>query len=218
MAPRAFFMHHARVATAPIQSIDPVHPQPRHIARAVAVLEAGGLVAYPTDTYFAIGCDLFQRRAIERLAQLKRRDAKKPFSFLCADLGDLAKYAIVDNDKYRILRRLTPGPYTFVLEATRLVPRTSLTRQRTVGIRVPDAPVARALVEALGRPLATTSAAMGDDEPLIDAADIQDQMGHGIDLILDGGYTLNEMSTLLDLTGPHVVVLREGKGKIEGII
>ena len=207
-----------RVATAPIQSIDPNHPQPRHIARAVAVLEAGGLVAYPTDTYFAIGCDLFQRRAIERLAQLKRRDAKKPFSFLCADLGDLAKYAIVDNDKYRILRRLTPGPYTFVLEATRLVPRTSLRRQRTVGIRVPDAPVARALVEALGRPLATTSASLGDEEPLIDANDIQEQMGHGVDLILDGGYTLNEMSTVLDLTGPHVVVLREGKGKIEGVV
>src|SRR4051812_8714191 len=161
---------------APIQPIDPVHPQPRHIARAVALLESGGLVAYPTDTYFAIGCDLFQRRAIERLAQLKRRDAKKPFSFLCADLGDLAKYAIVDNDKYRIFRKLTPGPYTFVREAPRLVPRTSLSRQRTVGIRVPDAPVARALVEALGRPLATTSAAMGDDEPLIDAGDIQEQL------------------------------------------
>ena len=206
------------VPTAPIQSIDPDHPQPRHIARAVAVLEAGGLVAYPTDTYFAIGCDLFQKKAIERLALLKGRDEKKPFSFLCADLSDLAKYAIVDNDKYRILRRLTPGPYTFVLLATRLVPRTSLRPQRTVGIRVPDAPVARALVEALGRPLATTSAAIGDDEPLIAADDIQEQLGHGVDLILDGGYTLNEPSTVLDLTGPQAVVLREGKGKAEGIV
>jgi tRNA threonylcarbamoyl adenosine modification protein (Sua5/YciO/YrdC/YwlC family) len=204
--------------TAPIQPIDPDHPQPRHVQRAVAVLEAGGLVAYPTDTYFAIGCDLFQKKAIEKLAALKRRNPKKPFSFLCADLGDLAKYAIVDNDKYRLLRRLTPGPYTFVLEATRLVPRTALARQRTVGIRVPDAPVARALVEALGRPLATTSAALGDDEPLIDAGDIQEQIGHGVDLILDGGYTLNEPSTVLDMTGPQVVVLREGKGKVEGVI
>lgn len=207
-----------RVSMAPIQSIDPDHPQPRHVQRAVAVLEAGGLVAYPTDTYFAIGCDLFQKKAIERLAALKGRDAKKPFSFLCADLGDLAKYAIVDNDKYRILRRLTPGPYTFVFAATRLVPRTSLRRQRTVGIRVPDAPVARALVEALGRPLATTSASMGDDEPLLGADDIQEQLGHGVDLILDGGYTLNEPSTVLDFTGPQVVVLREGKGKTEGLI
>jgi tRNA threonylcarbamoyl adenosine modification protein (Sua5/YciO/YrdC/YwlC family) len=206
------------VRQAPIQPIDPDHPQPRHIQRAVAVLEAGGLVAYPTDTYFGIGCDLFQKKAIERLALLKRRNPKKPFSFLCADLGDLAKYAIVDNDKYRLLRRLTPGAFTFVLEATRLVPRTALARQRTVGIRVPDAPVARALVQALGRPLATTSAAVEDQDPLIDAADIQEQLGHGIDLILDGGYTLNEPSTLLDLTGREPVVLREGKGKLEGIL
>jgi tRNA threonylcarbamoyl adenosine modification protein (Sua5/YciO/YrdC/YwlC family) len=184
----------------------------------VAVLEAGGLVAYPTDTYFGIGCDLFQKKAIERLALLKRRNPKKPFSFLCADLGDLAKYAIVDNDKYRLLRRLTPGAFTFVLEATRLVPRTALARQRTVGIRVPDAPVARALVQSLGRPLATTSASIDDQDPLIDAADIQEQLGHGIDLILDGGYTLNEPSTLLDLTGREPVVLREGKGKLEGIL
>ncbi len=211
-------MHDARVHTAPIQPIDPVHPQPRHIQRAVAILEAGGLIAYPTDTYYGIGCDLFQKKALDRLAHLKQRDSKKPFAFLCADLSDLAKYAVVDNDKYRILKRLTPGPYTFVLPATRLVPRTSLSRQRTVGIRVPDAPVVRALVEALGRPLATTSAALPDQATLIDANDIQEQLGHGIDLILDGGYTLDEPSTLLDLTGAGIVVLREGKGSVQGLL
>jgi tRNA threonylcarbamoyl adenosine modification protein (Sua5/YciO/YrdC/YwlC family) len=139
---------------APIQPIDPVHPQPRHVQRAVAVLESGGLVSYPTDTYYAIGCDLFQKKAIERMALLKQRDARKPFAFLCADLGEVAKYAIVDNDRHRLLRRLLPGPYTVILPATRIVPRTALTRQRSVGVRGPDAPVALALVHGLGRPLA----------------------------------------------------------------
>ena len=203
---------------APIQPIDPVHPQPRHIARAVTILEAGGIVAYPTDTYYALGCDLFQKRAIEKLAALKRRDERKPFAFLCADLAEVAKYAIVTNEQYRIMRRLLPGPYTLVLPATRLVPRTALTRQRTVGIRVPAAPVAVALVNALGRPLATTSAALPDEEVLIDAGDIQDQLGHGLQLILDGGSTLNEQSTVIDLTGPSPVVLREGKGSTDGIL
>lgn len=204
--------------SAPIQAIDAEHPQPRHIARAVAILEAGGLIAYPTDTYYAIGCDLFQKKAIERLAQLKRRSEKKPFSFLCADLGEVARYAIVSNEHYRLMKRLTPGPFTFVLAATRIVPRTALTRQRNVGVRVPDAKIAHALVSALGRPLATTSAAQPDEEPLIDPSDIQEQLGHGIDLILDGGMTLNEPSTVLDLTGPVPVVLREGKGKLAGVI
>lgn len=201
---------------APIQPIDPLHPQPRHIARAVAVLEAGGLVSYPTDTYYAIGCDLFQKKAIERLALLKRRDPKKPFAFLCGDLGEVAKYAIIDNDRFRLLRRLLPGPYTVILPATRVVPRTALTRQRAVGVRVPAAPVALALVHGLGRPLATTSAA--DDEPLLDAADIQQRLGHDLDLILDGGMKLSEASTVIDLTGPSPVVLRQGKGRVEGVL
>src|SRR5712691_157074 len=200
---------------APIQPIDPRHPQPRHIQRAIGVLQEGGIVSYPTDTYYALGCDLFQKKAMERLASLKRRDHKKPFAFLCADLGQVAQYGIISNENYRLMRRLLPGPYTFVLDATRLVPRTALARQRQVGIRVPDAPVATALVRGLGRPLATTSAALPpDDEPMIDARDIQRQLGNGIDLILDGGVILNEPSTVLDLTGPAPVVLREGKGKI----
>jgi tRNA threonylcarbamoyl adenosine modification protein (Sua5/YciO/YrdC/YwlC family) len=203
--------------TAPIQHIDPLHPQPRHVQRAAAILEKGGLVSYPTDTYYAVGCDLFQKKAMERLAVLKRRDPRKPFAFLCADLGEVARYGIVSNENYRLMRRLLPGPYTIVLEATRLVPRTALTRQRQVGVRVPDAPVALALVRTLGRPLATTSASLPppDDEPLIDVADIQRHLGTGIDLILDGGVILNQPSTVLDLSGPVPVVLREGKGRLD---
>ena len=203
---------------SPIQEIDPRHPQPRHVERAVAVLDAGGIVAYPTDTYYAVGCDFGQRRAVERMASFKRRDDRKPFSFLCADLADVARWAIVSNETYRILKRLAPGPYTFVLPATREVPRAALTKQRTVGIRVPDAPVAVALVEGLGRPLATTSAALPDHDLPVDAHEVQEQMGHMIDLILDGGATLNEPSTVLDLTGPTPVVLRQGKGPVEGLL
>src|SRR3954467_2843213 len=202
---------------APIQSIDPRHPQPRHIQRAVDVLQEGGIVSYPTDTYYALGCDVFQKKAMERLASLKRRDHKKPFAFLCADLGQVAKYGIVSNESYRLMRRILPGPYTIVLDATRLVPRTALTRQRQVGVRVPDAPVAIALVRGLGHPLATTSASLPGEEPLIDAADIREHLGHGIDLILDGGVTLNEPSTVLDLSGAVPEVLRQGKGSVEGL-
>lgn len=208
-----------RVAkSAPIQPIDPLHPQPRHVQRAVGVLAEGGIVSYPTDTYYALGCDLFQKKAMERLAALKRRDDRKPFAFLCADLGEAAKYGIISNESYRLMRRLLPGPFTVVLNATRLVPRTALTRQRQVGVRVPDAPVAIALVQALGRPLATTSASLPGEEPLIDAADIQEHLGHGIDLILDGGVILNQPSTVLDLTGSVPVVLRQGKGRLEGVV
>jgi tRNA threonylcarbamoyl adenosine modification protein (Sua5/YciO/YrdC/YwlC family) len=204
--------------SAPIQPIDPRHPQPRHIQRAVDVLQEGGIVSYPTDTYYALGCDVFQKKAMERLASLKRRDHKKPFAFLCADLGQVAKYGIVSNESYRLMRRILPGPYTIVLDATRLVPRTALTRQRQVGVRVPDAPVATALVRGLGRPLATTSASLPGEEPLIDAADIRDRIGQELDLILDGGITANEPSTVLDLTGPSPIVLREGKGRLEGVV
>jgi len=201
---------------APIQPIDPRHPQPRHIERAVGVLQGGGILSYPTDTYYALGCDVFQKKAMERLASLKRRDHKKPFAFLCADLGEVARYGIVSNESYRLMRRILPGPYTIILDATRLVPRTALTRQRQVGVRVPAAPVATALVRGLGRPLATTSASLPGEEPMIDAADIQRRLGKGVDLILDGGVTLNEPSTVLDLRGPTPIVLREGKGRLEG--
>lgn len=205
---------------APIQSIDPVHPQPRHVQRAAAVLESGGLVSYPTDTSYAIGCDLFQKRALERMAALKRRDPKKPFAFLCSDVGEVARYGIISNESYRLMRRILPGPYTIVLDATRVVPRTALTRQRQVGIRVPAAPVAVALVKALGRPLATTSATPPppEGEAMTDARDIQERFGHGLDLILDAGAMPNAMSTVLDLTGPSPMVLRVGRGAVEGVL
>ena len=200
-----------------IIEVDPVHPQPRRIAQIVE-LARQGLIAYPTDTVYAVGCDLMNKRSMERLYALKGKPTKRPLSLLCADLKHASEYAEISDQAFMILRRILPGPYTIILRAGERVPRVLLTRQRTVGIRVPAAPVAVALVNALGRPLATTSAALPDEEPLIDASDIQDQLGHGIELILDGGSILNEPSTVLDLTGPAPVVLREGKGTLEGVL
>ena len=197
---------------ANILSIDSQHPQPHHIARAVAILETGGVIAYPTDTYYGLGCDIFSKKAIERVYQLKNRDRRKPLSFICADLSEIAKYAKVSNHAFKVLKRLTPGPYTFILEATRTVPELMTTKQKQVAIRVPDSPITRALVEGLGRPLLSTSASDPDGEVLIDPLDIKSHLGHGLDLIIDGGLTLNEPSTVLSLETDEVVVMREGKG------
>ncbi|MCE9670087.1 threonylcarbamoyl-AMP synthase [Myxococcus stipitatus] len=199
---------------APILEVDMAHPSPRHVQRAVEVLERGGLIAYPTDTYYGMGCDLGSKKAIERLYLLKGRDKKKPLSFLCPDLSDVARYAHVSNFAYRTMKGLTPGAFTFILEATRLVPDLMMTRQKQVGIRVPDAPLARELARALGRPLVTTSVTNTDGEPLTDAKDIKAALGRGLDLILDGGVTLNEPSTVVSLIGDTLEILREGKGRL----
>lgn len=203
--------------TAPILVIDPNHPQPRHIARAVAIFEAGGLIAYPTDTYYGIGCDLHNRKAIERIYLLKQRPKNKPLSFVCADLSEVSRYARLSNQAFPIVKRLTPGPYTFIMQATTLVPKVVLTKQKTVGVRIPASPIALALIRGLGRPLVSTSASTPDGQVLIDPSDIQDLLGHGLDLILDGGYQLDEPSTVLDLRGDSPVVLRMGKGDVSGI-
>ena len=206
------------MAAAPIVEIDPVHPQPRLVERAVAQLAAGGLVAFPTDTYYGVGCDLFDKRAIERIYQLKQLPRDHELSFICADLAEVSRYAIVENAAYRVLRRKTPGPFTFVLPATRLVPDLLLRRQKTVGIRLPESPIALEIVRRLEHPVISTSAATPEGEVLIDAHDIKERLGHGLDLILDGGYKPNEPSTVIDLTGPEPRVVRQGKGDAADIL
>jgi tRNA threonylcarbamoyl adenosine modification protein (Sua5/YciO/YrdC/YwlC family) len=204
------------MASAPILEVDPLHPQPRIVERAAKVLEDGGLIAYPTDTYYGIGCDLLSRKAIDRLYGVKGRDRKKPLAFLCPDLSDVAKYAIVSKFAYRTMKQLTPGPFTFVLSATKLVPDMMQTKQRQVGIRVPQAPLMLAIASMLGRPIVTTSATDGDDQVLIDAKDIKDALGNRLDLILDGGVQPNEPSTVVSLIDDQIEVLRQGKGIIVG--
>jgi tRNA threonylcarbamoyl adenosine modification protein (Sua5/YciO/YrdC/YwlC family) len=203
------------MASAPIIEVNGDHPQPRHVQRAVEILANGGVIAYPTDTYYGLGCDLGSKKGIEKLYQLKGRDRKKPLSFLCPDLSDVAKYAHVSNFAYRTMKGLTPGAFTFVLEATRLVPEVMMTKQKQVGIRVPDSGLARALAAALGRPIVTTSATNEEGEPLIDAKDIKDVLGNRLELILDGGVRLMEPSTVVSLVDDHIEVLRQGKGQLD---
>ena len=203
--------------TATIWSIDAEHPQPRVVEKAVSVLASGGLVAFPTDTYYAIACDLFDKRAIERIYQLKQIPHSHELSFICSDLAEVARYAMLDNAAYRVLRRKTPGPFTFVLPATRLVPDLALRRQKTVGVRIPGNPVAREIVRQLAHPVVSTSAATPAGEVLIDARDIRDQLGHGLDLVVDGGYRPNEPSSVVDLTGPEPRVVRVGKGDVSDL-
>ncbi len=200
------------MAGAPIVEIDPVHPQPRVIERAVSVLAAGGLVALPTDTYYAIGCDLFDKRAIERIYQLKQLPRSHELAFICSDLAEVARYAIVENAAFRVLRRKTPGPFTFILPATRLVPDLALRRQKTVGIRLPASPIVLEIVRKLEHPVVSTSAATPEGETLIDAREVKERLGHGLELVLDGGDKPAEPSTVIDLTGPEPRIVRQGKG------
>jgi tRNA threonylcarbamoyl adenosine modification protein (Sua5/YciO/YrdC/YwlC family) len=199
---------------APIVEVDAQHPQPRHVERAAQILEEGGLIAYPTDTYYGIGCDLQSKKGIDRLYALKDRDRRKPFAFLCPDLSDVSNYALVSNFAYRTMKQLTPGPFTFVLEATRLVPQMMQNKQRQVGIRVPQAPLMLAIAAKLGRPIVTTSATADDGRVLIDAKDIKEELGSRLEMILDGGVQPNEPSTVVSLIGDQIEILRQGKGII----
>ncbi|GAB4250559.1 MULTISPECIES: L-threonylcarbamoyladenylate synthase [Deferrisoma] len=193
-------------------SVHPVTPQTRHIRRAAEVLRDDGVIVYPTDTVYGLGCDITSKHAVERIMRIKGRDPKKPMSFVCADLTHISRYARVSNFAYRILKRFLPGPYTFVLEASREVPRLLLTKQKTVGIRIPDHPVCLELVKELGNPILSTSANLSGDEPLNDPAEIQRVLGGQVDLILECGVLPRVPSTVVSLVGDRVEVLREGAG------
>jgi len=198
-------------------AIHETHPQARLIARAAEIVHGGGLVAYPTDTTYALGCHLGDKRSLERIRQVRRLDKGHLLTIACCDLSELSTYARVDNACYRILKHYTPGPFTFILPATREVPRRLINpRRKTVGLRVPDHPVARALLEAVGEPMMTTTLRLpGDEFPLTDPEDIRSALEHQVDLIIDGGWGGIESTTVVDLTD-GAVVLREGLGQFEG--
>jgi tRNA threonylcarbamoyl adenosine modification protein (Sua5/YciO/YrdC/YwlC family) len=190
-------------------AINPDNPQKRLINKVVEILDQGGLIIYPTDTFYGIGCDLFNKRAITRVYQLKKRPLTKPFSFVCSDLKDISLYAKVHNDAYRIMKRSLPGPYTFILEGTRLVPKLMLASRKTVGIRVPNNKICLDIVTGLDRPIISTSVALA--EP----ADIHDTYGSLVDMVIDGGVISYEPSTVISLVDDNPEVIREGKGEID---
>lgn len=192
--------------------INPDNPQQRLIGQVVEVLKNGGVIAYPTDTTYGIGCSIFSKKGIERIYQIKQRERKKPFSFICPTQSEVANYAKVSNYAFKLMKRLLPGPYTFVLEATRVVPDLLQTKQKTVGIRIPDNAICLALVNALGHPLVTTSANISGEEPIGDPREVYRSMGKQLDMVIDGGTLPPDVSSVVSLLGDTPEVLRKGVG------
>jgi len=200
-----------------LMAVNASHPEPRKIARAVAALDAGEVIAYPTDTSYGLGCDSRSKKAIDRLYAMKQMDRAHPLAFICPDLGDIARYAIVEKYHYRILRRLLPGPYCFILNATREVPKMLQSKRKTVGIRVPANEIVIALARGLGRPLVSTTAQRkGDEHPMVDPREI-DWAFPQLGLVVDGGAGGELPSTIIDLTTDAPEILREGAGPVDVI-
>jgi tRNA threonylcarbamoyl adenosine modification protein (Sua5/YciO/YrdC/YwlC family) len=199
--------------TSMIIKINPDNPQERLLRKAVEVLTGGGLIAYPTDTCYAVGCDLYNLKGINRIYHIKRRPLNKPFSFICRDLKNISEYALVGNYAYKAMKRLLPGPYTFVLEASRQVPKILQTRRRTVGIRVPDHPIALGLVGLLGHPIITTTAALPDEPVERDPYEIELKFKE-LAMVIDGGIVLPEPSSIVAMIDDVPEVIRAGKGDV----
>ena len=196
--------------------IHPVNPQPRLIRQAVASMRDGSVVAYPTDSSYALGCLIGDKEAMERIRRIRNADKNHNFTLVCRDLSEIAKYGRVNNQQYRTLKAFTPGPYTFLLEATREVPkRLQNPKRRTIGIRVPDNQIARMLLAELGEPIMSSTLMLpGQDHPLTDPQEIKHRLEHDVDLVIDGGPGGFEPSSVVDLAGDVPVVVRRGKGDV----
>ncbi len=195
-----------------ILSINSQNPQQRLIRKVSDVLDNGGLIAYPTDTFYGIGCDLLNKKGIQLIYKLKNRPLNQPFSVICDSLKEINRYAQVSNYAYRTMKRLLPGPYTFVLEGTKLVPKIMLTKRKTVGIRVPDNRICVAIVRTLGRPIISTSAML--DNP----HSIQETYASHLDIVIDGGALYPSPSSVISLIGDIPEVIREGKGDVSDFL
>ncbi len=199
--------------------IHPVNPQARLIRQAVEIIRADGLIVYPTDSSYALGCHVGDKRGMERIRRIRAIDGKHNFTLVCRDLSEIAIYARVDNSAYRLLRSLTPGPYTFILSATHEVPRRLQNpKRRTIGIRVPDHPIAQALLAELGQPLMSSTLILpGKDMPETEAAEIRERLEREVDLVIDGGHCGFEPTTVIDMSEGAPQVLRQGCGIVENL-
>ena len=196
--------------------IHPENPQARLIRNAVDIIHNGGVGVYPTDSGYALGCHIGDKTALDRIRRIRKLDDKHNFTLVCRDLSEIATYAKVNNTSYRLLRHTTPGPYTFILQATSEVPRRLMhPKRKTVGLRVPDNAIAAALLADLGEPLMSVTLIMpGDEFPLTDPYDIRETLEHEVDLVIDGGYCGMEPTTVVDLADDRSVILRAGKGDV----
>lgn len=200
---------------ATVLRVHPENPQGRHIARAVEVMRGGGVIVYPTDTVYGLGCDIMNAQAVNRIIRIKGRDPRKPFSFVCADLTHISHYAMVSNFAYRILKRFLPGPYTFVLPASREAPKLLRSKSKTVGIRIPDHPVPQSLVKEIGNPILSTSANRSNEEVITDPDELRLTLGKEVDVILDSGVLPVHPSSVISLVDDETVILREGAGELQ---
>ncbi len=196
--------------------IHPVTPQKRLIRRAVDIIDQGGLIAYPTDSCYALGCHIGDKQAMERIRKIRKVDDKHHFTLVCRGLSELSTYAVVENSAYRLMKNCTPGPYTFLLKATHEVPRRLQTpKRKTIGLRVPDHPIALQLCEELGQPLMSSTLILPDrEEPLSDPQEMKDLLKHEVDLVIDGGYCGIEATTVIDFVGSSPTIVRQGKGDV----
>ena len=197
-------------------AIHPQNPQTRLVRQAISALLDGRVVAYPTDSCYALGCLMGDKEAMERIRRIRKTDKQHNFTLVCRDLSEIARYARVDNSQYRTLKAFTPGPYTFVLEATREVPkRLQNPRRRTIGIRVPDNAIVRELLAELGEPIMSSTLLLpGDEQPATDAQEIKQRLDHEVDVVIDGGPGGLEPSSVIDLSGAGPVIVRRGKGDV----
>ena len=204
---------------ARLVEIHPKDPQQRLIAEVVAAIRNGALIAYPTDSSFAFGCHIGNKRALDRIRRIRKTDKNHNFTLVCTDLSEISLLARVENWAYRLIRSLTPGPYTFILQATREVPkRLQNPRRRTIGLRVPDHAIVHAMLESLGEPIMSSTLTLpGDDLPLTDVHDIEDRIGSEVDLIVSGGPTGFEPTTVIDLSEGRIEILRRGLGDVSSL-
>lgn len=201
---------------AKLIQVHPTDPQPHRVGKIVDSIREGAVIAYPTDSSYALGCRIGDRSAIKRISRIRRTDRKHNYTLVCADLSEISVYARVENWAYRLIKSLTPGPYTFVLPATRQLPKIlAHPKRRTIGIRVPDHPLVKAMLEELGEPIMSSTLSLpGDDLPLTDPVDIEERIGHDIDVIVEAGPTGIEPTSVLDLSGGTVEVVRAGRGDV----
>lgn len=202
---------------SPLFQIHPDNPQQRLIRGAVDLLRAGGVIVYPTDSCYALGCHIGDKDALEQMRRIRQVDDKHYFTLMCRDMAEMATYANIDNVAYRLIKNLTPGPYTFILPAMKIVPKRLLhPKRKTVGVRVPDNAICQALLAELGEPiLSTTLLLPGDGQSISDPYEIRDTIGNQVQLIIDGGFCGLETTTVVDLTGEMPEVMRKGKGSVE---
>jgi tRNA threonylcarbamoyl adenosine modification protein (Sua5/YciO/YrdC/YwlC family) len=196
--------------------IHPVNPQPRLIRQAAEIIRDGGVVVYPTDSCYALGCAIGDKDAMERIRRIRAADKNHNFTLVCSDLSEIAHYARVNNQQYRWLRAFTPGPYTFLLQASRETPkRLQNPKRRTIGLRIPDHPVPQMILAELGEPIMSSTLLLpGDDQPMTNAREIEERLTHSVDAVIDGGNCGLEPSSVVDLVGDAPVVVREGKGDV----